>query len=69
MIGGLYGIVRRATKHAMKASYRDTRRGFGSGSKRRGSSGPLSEAEKAFYGRLKRLAPKPRRKRLRPGPY
>jgi hypothetical protein len=53
----------------MKASYRDTRRGFGSDSKRRRSSGPLSEAEKAFYRKLKRLAPKPRRKRLRKGPF
>lgn len=66
---GLHGLVARATRHAMKTSYKDTKKGFRSGSKHHRSSEPVTEAQRAFYRKLKRLAPKPRRKRLRKGPF
>ncbi len=65
----MYGLVTRATRHAMRTSYSDTKRGLKYGSKHKGTGEPITEGQKAFYGRLKRLAPKPRRKRLRSGPF
>ena len=66
---GLFGSMSRRTNHAMKTSYNDTDRDFKIGSGRNGAGKPVTAKQKAFYKRLKRLAPKPRRKRLLQGPF
>jgi hypothetical protein len=65
----LFGLISRVTNHATKTSKKDTDRDFKVGSGRNGVRRPVTAAQKAFYKRLKRLAPKSRRKRLHRGPF
>jgi len=67
MIAELF--LRQKAKSAMKMSKKDTDRDFRMGPKRYWSKMPATTAQKAFYKRLKRLAPKSRRKRLLQGPF
>lgn len=56
------GAGSRLCREAIRSSYRSTRGGFSVGGGRRKKQ-PLSDAQKAQLAHLRRLAPKPKKKR------